>query len=78
MEKGGLQTAKDLFQSNKPQFGLIKLWEYDCLDLSVEFEALQPHFSSLFTDREIGEAKKRLADYRFRVDENGNLIRLDK
>jgi len=71
LERGGLQTAKDLLKSDEPQYGLGQLWEYSCLNLSVEFQVLQPQFSALFTDRELER------DYELRIDPGGNLIKLD-
>lgn len=72
-EKGGLQTAKELLNSDDPQFGLGRLWEHNCLELSMEFQVLQPEFAPLFCERDLAEAEKRLAELGYTVDPDGSL-----
>ena len=63
-ERGGLNAAKALL-AGKPSGGFTKLYMLDRLDLSVEAVALDPKWRSLFTDDELGLARRRLKDTRF-------------
>ena len=52
---GGYKLAQDLLKpTTKVAFGFGKLEETNHLDLSVEYLALQPRWSPLFTDQEHG------------------------
>ncbi len=62
---GGVETAKRLLADSEPQQGLYRLWELDALDISLEATVLQKRFSSLFTDAELEEARRRLADLEY-------------
>jgi hypothetical protein len=64
-EKGGLTTAKHLLVAGYPQQGFIHLYECGCLDLTVEALVLQIRFQKLFTEEELGEARRRLEDLRY-------------
>lgn len=57
---GGVEAARRLLKSSNYQAGLITLWEKRLLRMSVEAAALRPYWSSLFTDAEKAEARKRL------------------
>jgi PHP family Zn ribbon phosphoesterase len=59
-EKGGLATAKHLLFPGNPQEGFTHLWECSCLDLTVEALVLQNQYQELFSDEELGEARRRL------------------
>lgn len=64
-EHGGVETARRLLAVKEPQTGLFKLYELRLLHESMEAVVLQPKFRPLFTDEEINEARKRLADLDF-------------
>ncbi len=57
---GGLGAAKRLLAKPDIQEGLMKLWELDCLDQSMEALVVQKRFRELFTETEIAEARRRL------------------
>ena len=60
MDRGGLSTAKHLLAGEKLSDGFVRLWEEQRLDLSVEALALHAPWSTLFTQEELVEAKRRL------------------
>ena len=60
-ELGGVATAKELLAA-PVQEGFTTLWEHGRLDLSMEALVLQPQWSSLFTESELAEARRRLSD----------------
>jgi hypothetical protein len=62
-QQGGLATARQLLQDDRPQEGFTTLWMHHRLDLTVEAHVLQPQFSSLFTEAERQEARRRLEQY---------------
>lgn len=66
-ELGGVQAAKQLLSGSKTQEGLMRLWELDLLDESMEVYVLKPQFVSLFTDEERAEARRRLVELNYRV-----------
>ena len=59
---GGVGTAKRLLAKEEIQEGLMKLWELQCLDHSMEALVIQERFRPLFSDREIAEAQRRLEE----------------
>ena len=59
---GGVETAKRLLIQGSAQEGLYRLWELSALELSVEATVLRDEFASLFDEREMAEAKRRLED----------------
>lgn len=59
---GAVAAAKQLLQSRKHPEGLTKLWECKRLDLSMEALVLEEPWRSLFTEEELGIARKRLQD----------------
>ena len=65
---GGLETAKRLLAKSQPQTGLFRLWELRMLDSSMEALVIQERFSDLFSDDEIEEARKRLAELNYFTD----------
>ena len=67
-ERGGLDAARQLLRASGVSDGFTALWEKGRLDLSVEFQVLQPQFSGLFTQEERELALRRLRDYRFDVE----------
>ena len=63
-------VAKLLLSSSRhTTYGFERLWEMKELGRSVEFAALLPWFSSLFTDGELDEARYRLIAHDFPLDE---------
>lgn len=59
-EHGGVQAAKMLLHSKDIPDGLMKLWEFGRLDMSLENYVLDPKFASLFTEEERKIARQRL------------------
>lgn len=59
-EHGGVQAAKRLLAKQEIQEGLMKLWELQLLNQSMEALVIQKRFQSLFTPAEIAEAHRRL------------------
>jgi hypothetical protein len=65
-EKGGLRAAKELLRSATLSDGLIKLWELNALDISMEARIVyDPTWHPLFSEEEIARAKKRLDDLEY-------------
>ncbi len=67
-EFGGVTTAKHLLASEKPQTGLFQLYELHLLSESLEAVVLRDKFRLLFTQEELDEAHKRLADLRYYIE----------
>lgn len=61
-EHGGLETARRLLVTGKPQYGLFELQKRGLLEQSMEAVVLQDRFKSLFSDEELTEARMRLED----------------
>lgn len=55
-----VEAAKRLLATQEVQTGLMRLWELDALDKSMEALVDIEHFHSLFTQEEIYEAHRRL------------------
>jgi hypothetical protein len=64
-EHGGVGTAKRLLASQNAQKGLFTLWELGGLDFSMEALVLNQKFQRLFTQEELGEAHRRLAQLHY-------------
>ncbi len=64
-EHGGVIAAKRLLRAAEPQSGLVRLWNLDRLDISVEALVLQERWKTLFSDEERHTARERLRDYRY-------------
>lgn len=60
--EGGLATAKKLLGSESYSAGLTRLWEEKRLDISLEATVLEVPWSELFTEQELSNARKKLAD----------------
>lgn len=67
-ERGGLETARQLLHGRDVSDGFAALWEKGRLDLSMEFQVLQPQFEALFSEEEREMARQRLRAYGFDVD----------
>jgi hypothetical protein len=67
-ELGGVKAAKQLLSTHEVQEGLMRLWELNLLDESMEAYVLKPQFASLFTNEECAEAQRRLAALNYRVE----------
>jgi hypothetical protein len=67
---GGVTAAKQWLSKDTPQEGLFKLWELGRLDLSMEALVLRKQFRKLFTDEELTQARKRLHDLNYVIDED--------
>jgi hypothetical protein len=66
-QKGGLQAAKELLRSPTLSQGLIKLWEVEALDISMEARIVYDRrWHPLFSEEEIARAKKRLDELHYR------------
>jgi hypothetical protein len=57
---GAVDTAKRLLTTQEIQAGLMRLWELEALDKSMEALVDKERFHSLFTQEEIAEAHRRL------------------
>jgi 5-methylcytosine-specific restriction protein A len=68
---GALATAKRMLtpRTKLQRAGLDRLIEANRPDLSFEYVVVQPRFRKLFTEAEIAEAKRRLAEFRARARE---------
>jgi len=64
-ERGGLEAARRLILSSEPSDGFTELWLQRRLDLTVEALVLQPRWKALFTEEELGAARKRLDELNF-------------
>jgi len=64
-ENGGVKAAKTLLAKREIQSGLMRLWELNLLDHSMEAAVLQERFSLLFTEAEVQEARRRLEQLGF-------------
>ncbi len=62
---GGLVTAKKLLAENKIHDGLTSLYLCNRLDLTVEALVLKEKYKSLFSEKELETAKKRLDDLHY-------------
>ncbi|RVW05987.1 GmrSD restriction endonuclease domain-containing protein [Rhodococcus spongiicola] len=62
-ELGPLATARKLLSSPTVSDGFADLWERNRLDLTVEAKVLDPRFISVFTEDEIGVARRRLEQF---------------
>jgi hypothetical protein len=67
-EESGLDIAKRILLGTGQQTGLMRLWQQDRLDLSVEMLALRPEFSALFSSKELEAARERLSALGFSPD----------
>jgi hypothetical protein len=59
---GAIDTAKQLLSTQEIQTGLMRLWEMDALDMSMEAFVVQEQFQPLFSEYEIQEAARRLIE----------------
>lgn len=59
-EMGAVQTAKMLMTSDPSTSGYLNMAECGCLDITIEATMLHPEFAPLFTEKELGEARRRL------------------
>ena len=59
-EHGGVAAAIQLLSAPKAQSGLIKLWERERLDASMEALVVQERWKPLFSDAERQTARERL------------------
>ena len=62
VDRGGLSAAKQLLSGSDHSSGLVRLWEEQRLDLSVEALVLQEPWAALFTGAELTEAARRLEE----------------
>lgn len=68
-DQGGREAAKTLINADTPSDGYAALWTRGRLDLTVEALVIEnPQWHSLFTPEEIERARKRLAQYEYRVN----------
>lgn len=62
-ELGPVGTARKLLNAPAVSDGFANLWERGRLDLTVESVVLQPRFTPLFTEEELGRARTRLEQF---------------
>lgn len=63
---GGVETAHQLLAKDTTD-GFTRLWEKKRLDLSVEALVLRPQFAALFDETEREQARKKLAEYKYKA-----------
>jgi hypothetical protein len=78
IQYGGLETARRLLEAAEVQKGFTQLVSSNRIDLTVEFQVLQPRFKELFTEKERKAAMQRLNSIDCSVDNEGKLIRIKK
>ena len=61
-EHGGVTTAGRLLDNQKSQTGLFELYHRNLLQESMEAVVLQERFLSLFTEKQLFEARRRLEE----------------
>ena len=64
-EQGGLATARQLLWSDQLSDGFTTLWSHHRLDLTVEAHVLKPDYTSLFTEADRQQARRRLEFHRW-------------
>ena len=64
-EHGGVEAAKRLLAEREIQSGLMRLWELNLLNHSMEAAVSQERFRPLFTEAEVQEARRRLEQLGF-------------
>ena len=62
LEQGGLKAAKQLLSGEEMSTGLMRLWDQNRLDISVEALVLKKPWVNLFDDEELATARQRLED----------------
>jgi hypothetical protein len=73
-DRGSLSTAKYLINAAKPSDGYTQLYERGHLNLTVEAVVVEnSRWHALFTQDEIGKARKRLLDYGYRPKDASDL-----
>jgi hypothetical protein len=65
-EHGCVEAAKRIIAIPHISEGFAALWERGRLDLSVEALMIDPRFTQLFTDKEIGAARRSLEQFSYR------------
>lgn len=68
-ECGAVEAAKRLLAVHEIQEGLIRLWELNSLDHSMEALVLNERYHPLFSEQEIAEAQRRLEDLGYHKEE---------
>jgi hypothetical protein len=61
-DRGGLEAAKYLLHAPGLSDGFTALWKCKRLDLTVEAHVIKPEWHSLFTEEELGIARRRLRE----------------
>jgi hypothetical protein len=64
-EEGGLGAARFVLTGTKPSSDFKELFRCNRLELSMEVLVTQEPWCQLFTQEELGQARKRLADVGF-------------
>ena len=64
-DKGGLEAARFLLRDTNPASGFTELFRCKRLDLSMEALVTLEPWCQLFTQEELGQARRRLADVGF-------------
>ena len=65
--QGGLEAAKILLREEEPRGGFVALHEQGRLDVTMEAVIVEnEEWHPLFTQEEIGIAKKRLSDFGYK------------
>ena len=69
-ELGGLRAARSLLHAPGLSEGFTALWERKRLDLTMEALILKQPWKALFSEEELGVARKRLSDLSYTPEEN--------
>ncbi len=64
-EHKGIETAKRLLAKSSLQYGFSRLWDCNCLDITVECLVLKPKYQALFEEHHLEEARWRLRQHGF-------------
>lgn len=70
-ELGGLAVAKERLSSDTPRNALYRLHELGRLDICIECLVLRTQFMELFTEEELGRARKRLHSLGLEIEMGG-------
>jgi hypothetical protein len=67
-DESGLELAQSVLAAEGQQTGLLRLWQGDRLEISVEALVLRREFRALFSSDELAKAKKRLTGLDYKTE----------
>ncbi len=71
-EQGGLSAARSLLNGAELTEGLVRLWQEDRLDISVEALVLREPWNALFTAEELAKARHLLEEMGYYPESRGH------